>query len=305
MATGSEAIHVPVLAEEVLHWLAPHPGGVYVDATLGLGGHTEALLQGEPRIEKVIGFEWDGQAAELATERLARFGKQFVLVPASYVELETQLHRLGISEVSGLVADLGVSSLHLDNAERGFTFREDAPLDMRMSEQVEVPASTLVEKLSEQELADIFYHYGEERQARRIARFIVEAREKTPIQTTGQLAAIVAHAVPVKYHPKKIHVATKVFQALRIAVNHEFENISSLLQAAPRMLAEGARVCIISFHSIEDRVVKQAFTASDRYRTLIRKPVQASREEILRNPRARSAKLRVAEIGGKSLSAAD
>ncbi len=295
MGSGGREIHVPVLTREVLYWMSPVPGGVYVDATLGLGGHTEALLTLEPDIAQVIGFEWDSDAADLAAERLASFGSRFVLVKASYTQLREELDRIGVDRINGLVADLGVSSLHLDRSERGFTFKVDAPLDMRMSQDIALTAAILVAKLSEAELADIFYHYGEERQARRIARFIVEARGKEPIHTTAQLAALVSRAIPVKYHPKKIHVATKVFQALRIAVNREFENITKLLSAAPQVLAEDATMCMISFHSIEDRIVKQAFAKSDEFQVMTKKPVQASQEEITGNPRARSAKMRVAK----------
>lgn len=294
MGNRGREIHVPVLTREVLYWMSPVPGGVYVDATLGLGGHTEALLTFEPSISKVIGFEWDSDAAELAAERLASFGSQFVLIQASYAHLQEELDRIGVDRINGLVADLGVSSLHLDRSERGFTFKADAPLDMRMSKDITLTAAKLIAELSEAELADIFYHYGEERQARRIARFVVEAREKEPIHTTAQLADLVSRAVPVKYHPKKIHVATKVFQALRIAVNREFENITKLISTAPQVLAEDARICMISFHSIEDRIVKQAFANSDAYQVITKKPVQASQEEITSNPRARSAKMRVA-----------
>ena len=295
MGNRGREIHVPVLTREVLYWMSPVPGGVYVDATLGLGGHTEALLTLEPRIERVIGFEWDSDAAELAAERLATFGSRFVLVQASYADLLEELDRIGVDRINGLVADLGVSSLHLDRSERGFTFKADAPLDMRMSQEITLTAAKLVAELSEAELADIFYHYGEERQARRIARFIVEARERGPVHTTAQLADVVSRAVPVKYHPKKIHVATKVFQALRIAVNREFENITKLIGTAPQVLAEDATMCMISFHSIEDRIVKQAFAKSDAYQVITKKPVQASQEEITSNPRARSAKMRVAK----------
>ncbi|WP_319550511.1 16S rRNA (cytosine(1402)-N(4))-methyltransferase RsmH [Desulfogranum marinum] len=294
MGNRGREIHVPVLTQEVLYWMSPVPGGVYVDATLGLGGHTEALLTFEPGIAKVIGFEWDGDAAELAAERLASFGSQFVLVQASYAHLQEELDRIGVDRINGLVADLGVSSLHLDRSERGFTFKADAPLDMRMNKDITLTAAKLIAELSEAELADIFYHYGEERQARRIARFVVEAREREPIYTTAQLADVISRAVPVKYHPKKIHVATKVFQALRIAVNREFENITKLISTAPQVLAEDARICMISFHSIEDRIVKQAFAKSDAYQVITKKPVQASQEEITSNPRARSAKMRVA-----------
>lgn len=294
MGESPEKIHIPVLEEEILQWLDPQPGGVYVDATLGLGGHTSAILNRFPDVAKVIGFEWDVQAAKLASERLEIFGERFELIRASYADLRMELERIGVAQVDGLIADLGVSSLHLDKGERGFTFRDDVPLDMRMNRDIRLHAGDLVARLSEQELADVFYYYGEERQARRIARFLVEARKQSPIVTTGQLADIVARAVPVKFHPKKIHVATKVFQALRIAVNGEFENISRLISDAPYVLSGNAPVCIISFHSLEDRLVKKSFAENTALKVMTKKPVSAGKQEVYENPRARSAKLRVA-----------
>ncbi|WP_035245025.1 16S rRNA (cytosine(1402)-N(4))-methyltransferase RsmH [Desulfogranum mediterraneum] len=295
MVTENSTLHVPVLSREILHWLAPVPGGVYVDATLGLGGHSGELLRHTPPVGGVYGFEWDKDAAILAGERLGGHGERFHLVSASYANLVEELERRGIHQIDGLIADLGVSSLHLDRGERGFTFRQDAPLDMRMNQEGGLTAAELVARLSEAELADVFYHYGEERQARRIARYLVEARAQAPVVSTGQLAEIVARAIPLKYHPKKIHVATKVFQALRIAVNGEFDNILRLLTTAPQVLAPGARICIISFHSLEDRMVKKTFSEHPAYQVLTRKPVQASVEEVHDNPRSRSAKLRVAQ----------
>ena len=184
--------------------------------------------------------------------------------------------------------------MQLDEAERGFSFRADHPLDMRMDRRAPVTAAQLVAELSGDQLADIFFHYGEERQARRIARFLVEARQEEPVTTTGRLAAIVAAAIPAKYHPPKVHVATKVFQALRIAVNGELDNLAKLLAAAPGVLAQGGRICIITFHSLEDRMVKQAFQQNPAYAVLTKRPIKPSPEEMERNPRARSAKLRVA-----------
>jgi 16S rRNA (cytosine1402-N4)-methyltransferase len=216
-------------------------------------------------------------------------------VPASYADLAGALERLGVGPVDGLLVDLGVSSLQLDDRERGFSFRADAPLDMRMDRRRPVTAAGLVARLSEGQLADLFYHYGEERQARRIARFLVEAREAEPVTTTGRLAEIVAAAVPRKFHPPRIHVATRVFQALRIAVNTELDNLARLLVTAPAVLATGARIAIIAFHSLEDRMVKQAFAGNPAYRVLTRRPIEPQPAETHDNPRARSAKLRVAE----------
>lgn len=293
-AQEQHTIHVPVLLEEVLTWLAPVSGKRYVDGTLGLGGHTRAILERSAPAGQVIGFEWDEQAVAAGPD-MRSFGDRFTLVRSSYADLVEALEGLGIGSIDGLIADLGVSSLQLDRPERGFSFRGDSVLDMRMDQRRPMDAATLIARASEEQLADIFYHYGEERQARRIARFLVQARQQQPVTTTGRLAAIVAEAVPRKYHPAKIHVATKVFQALRIAVNGELDNLSKLLATAPQVLARGARIGIITFHSLEDRIVKQAFQSNPAYRVVSKRPIEPSVEEMQMNPRARSAKLRIAE----------
>jgi len=289
------ALHIPVLQDEVLAWLQPQADGLYVDGTLGLGGHAQAILEQTAPTGQLVGFEWDEDAAGKAVARLAPYAERLRVVRASYADLVPELARVGISTVDGLIADLGVSSLQLDQAERGFSFRTESALDMRMDRRKPLTAAALVARLTEEQLADIFYHYGEERQARRIARFLVQARQEEPVATTGRLAAIVAAAVPRKYHPPKVHVATKVFQALRIAVNGELDNLTKLLTTAPEVLRPGARICIITFHSLEDRMVKQAFGQNPAYRVLSKRPIEPSAGEIERNPRARSAKLRVAE----------
>ena len=288
-------LHLPVLFQEVMEWLRPCSPGCYVDGTLGLGGHTEMILEQSAPEGKVVGFEWDGQAVRFAAERLAGFGDRLQLLRASYADMAEQLKCYGHGPVDGILVDLGVSSLQLDYPERGFSFREDAPLDMRMDTDRKTTAEQLVNRLSQEELADIFFHYGEERQARRVARFLVEAREQQPLRTTRQLADLVAWTIPKKYHPKKIHVATKVFQALRIAVNRELENLTRLLEDGPKLLKPGARFCIITFHSLEDRIVKQAFAQTPHYKVLTNKPVLPTAHEVRNNARARSAKLRVAE----------
>lgn len=293
--TEREMLHVPVLRDEVLDWLQPRDGGVYVDATLGLGGHALALLDRIGSAGRVIGFEWDEDAATRAATRLQPFGDRVVIVKKSYVSLLEELKRLGIQAIDGLVADFGVSSLQLDQSERGFSFKAEAALDMRMDTSAQVTAAMLVNQLSTEQLADIFFHYGEEWQARRVARYLVEARQQAPVETTAKLAAIVAAAIPKKYHPEKVHVATKVFQALRIAVNKELANVRELLTAAPSVLVKGGRIAAITFHSVEDRVVKQALSGNPLLKSVTKKPVAPSREELQRNPRARSAKLRVAE----------
>lgn len=288
-------IHTPVLQDEVLEWLQPVPDGLYVDGTLGLGGHALAVLERSLPTGRLIGFEWDEDAAGRAAERLIRYSDRFQIVRASYADLVAELAKLEVRGIDGLVADLGVSSLQLDQADRGFSFRAESVLDMRMDRRKPLTAASLVARLSEEQLADIFYHYGEERQARRIARFLIQARQEQAVDTTARLAAIVAEAVPRKYHPQKVHVATKVFQALRIAVNGELDNLTKLLATAPDVLKKGARMCIITFHSLEDRIVKQAFQQNAAYRVLCRRPITPTAEETGRNPRARSAKLRVAE----------
>lgn len=294
MPSDYSVIHIPVLRDEVLEWLQPKSGGLYVDGTLGLGGHTQALLDRTAPTGRVIGFEWDEDAAAKAGERLSWYSGRLQIVRASYASLIPELEKLGIGCIDGLLVDLGVSSMQLDQAERGFSFRTDNILDMRMDRRNPMTAAQLIAQLSEEQLADIFYHYGEERQARRIARFLVEARLEEPVATTGRLAAIVAAAVPKKYHPPKVHVATKVFQALRIAVNGELDNLVKLLTVAPEVLAKGARIGIITFHSLEDRMVKQAFQQNPAYAVLTKRPLGPSSSEIQQNPRARSAKLRVA-----------
>lgn len=289
-----ETFHLPVLLEEVISYLAPEDGGVYVDCNLGIGGHTAKILENSKPGGEVIGFEWDADALNLAKKRLAPFGKRIRFVRKNFVLLKETLMDLGISQVDGLLLDLGLSSLQLDSSGRGFSFKGGEPLDMRMDERSDQSAADLVNTASEQELADIFFYYGEERQARRIASHVVEKRKKEPIQTTDQMVEVIEQAVPKRFHPKKIHVATKVFQALRIAVNHELENLERVLIDGMTVLKPGGRFCVISFHSLEDRLVKQAFKSTLNFQILTSKPVMASEEECQQNPRARSAKLRVA-----------
>lgn len=287
--------HIPVLPQEVLDWLRPCSGGTYIDGTLGLGGHAGLILQHSKPDGRVFGFEWDSQAAQSAQERLAAYGGRFRLLPDSYAEMAAQCHAQGLAQADGILLDLGASSLQFDRPERGFSFMTDAPLDMRMNTSLLISAAELLNQLSQEELADIFYNYGEERQARRIARFIAEARLVQPVASTRQLAEIVRQAVPTKYQPKKIHPATKVFQALRIAVNRELDNLAKVLTDAPALLASGSRLCIITFHSLEDRMVKQSFLSNPSLRVLTKKPILPGETELRINPRSRSAKLRVAE----------
>ncbi|MBU1234271.1 MAG: 16S rRNA (cytosine(1402)-N(4))-methyltransferase RsmH [Proteobacteria bacterium] len=288
-------IHHSVLLNEVLEFLAPHSGGIYVDGTLGLGGHTEAILQKSAPEGRVIAFEWDEAAIEKSRERLQPFAERLTVIRRNFSEIAEGLVEAGISQVDGILIDIGLSSLQLDIGERGFSFQRDEPLDMRMDTRRKVTAASILAHCSEAELADIFYYYGEEKQARRIANFIVQERVREPLTSSKQLADLVTRAVPRRFHPKKIHVATLVFQALRIAVNTELENLAEILTHAAPFLAPGARFCVISFHSLEDRMVKRKFRDNQAFKVLTKKPVGPSPEERESNPRSRSARLRVVE----------
>ena len=306
----AEDLHVSVLLTESLEFLAPERGGVFVDATLGLGGHTEAILQSSDET-KIIGIDQDLEAIAYAKKRLEKYGERFQVFHANFSEIENVLAEAEIEKVDGVLADLGVSSLQFDSETRGFSFRYDAPLDMRMNANLEdETAAELLERLSEFEIARIIYEYGEERFSRRIARRIVEKREsgKSP-QTTRELAEIVTSAVRTS-KKDKIHPATRTFQALRIAVNGELEILEKFLRAAIEKLNKEGRLVVISFHSLEDRIVKQTLQklagkctcppnfpkcvcgAEKKVEILTKKPVVTNDEEIETNPRARSAKLR-------------
>jgi 16S rRNA (cytosine1402-N4)-methyltransferase len=295
---NSPQIHIPVLLDEAIRLLAPFDGGIYVDGTLGLGGHTEKILQSCSPSGRVIGFEWDTCALELAEKKLSSFGKRFTAQHRSYSEIMEGLSEMGIQKVDGLLLDLGVSSLQFDNRKRGFSFQADGPLDMRMDKRQNLTAEKIINSFNKEDLADIFYYFGEERQSRRIASHIVDERKKEHIATTTRLAQIVAAAIPRKFHPRKIHVATKVFQALRIAVNRELDNLTALLDSVTKILKPDGRICIITFHSLEDRLVKWKFKDNQSLHILTKKPVIPGDQEIKANPRARSAKLRAAYMKG-------
>ena len=309
---GPGAPHRPVLLTETVALLAPERGGLFVDATLGLGGHSEALLEASPDV-RIIGLDRDPEALRHAGDRLARFGERFHAAHADYRDVARVLEEAGEREVSGLLADLGVSSLQFDTPERGFSFRHDAPLDMRMDAGGEdETAAELLARLPEEEIARIIFEYGEERRSRRIARWIVERRERgEPVERTGELAELVARAVGHK-RGERIHPATRTFQALRIAVNRELEGLGEFVGLAADLLQTSGRLAVISFHSLEDRAVKRALQrlagkcecdrrmpvcmcgARRTVEVLTRRPVVASPEESEVNPRARSAKLRAA-----------
>jgi 16S rRNA (cytosine1402-N4)-methyltransferase len=279
------------MVDEVIAGLAPRPGSVLVDGTVGAGGHAGALAARVGASGKVIGLDRDPEMLGLARERTT--GLPVTLVRAAYSELGDVLDDLGLSVVDGILLDLGLSSDQLHWAQRGFSFSNDGPLDMRYDPDSEPTAAELVNSLSAEKLADLFFQYGEERHSRRVARRIVEARRARPIETTGQLAEIVRRSIPGKWGA--INPATRVFQALRIAVNRELEHLDLALQRLPDWLVPGGRAAIISFHSLEDRRVKKAFKSDAYLQVLTKKPVVASAEETQQNPRARSAKLRVAE----------
>jgi len=282
-----------VLAEEALRWLRIEPGGTYVDATVGLGGHA-AEIASRLTTGRLIGLDRDAGALEVARERLKDFGERVVLVQADFSRIGEVAHELNLPPIQGMLADLGVSSLQLDTAERGFSFRFAGPLDMRMDSRSAITAADIVNETAETELADLLYRLGEERDSRRIARAIVRAR---PIRSTEHLATVVAGARTSRGR-QKLHPATKTFLALRIAVNRELEELGQFLDRAPATLAPGGRWVVLSYHSLEDRMVKQEFrrlSSEGVLNVLTRKVVRPSDAEIAANPRARSAKMRIAE----------
>jgi 16S rRNA (cytosine1402-N4)-methyltransferase len=296
--TKTSERHAPVLFEEAIEFLRVRPGSTVVDCTLGLAGHAAGIAKLLGAEGHLIGFEWDLEALELAKEKLDRVcgelgshAPRVTLIDEAYSSIASHLPR---ASVDGLIADFGVSSLQLDEARRGFSFMADGPLDMRHNQRSELTAAQVVNEANERELADLIYKYGEERRSWRIARAVVHGR---PITTTGQLARIVTSAAHIKKH-EKIHPATRTFQALRIYVNRELDEISALLEAAPELLKPSARLVVISFHSLEDRIVKDSLREGARqgiWEILTKKPVTAGEEELKRNPRSRSAKLRAAE----------
>jgi 16S rRNA (cytosine1402-N4)-methyltransferase len=283
--------HVPVLLAEALDALAIRPDGVYVDATFGAGGHSRAIAAGLGARGRLLALDRDPAAPAFGAD-----APRSELVHANFADLEAVLDARGIEDVDGVLFDFGVSSMQLDRPERGFSFRDDGPLDMRMDPSDGPTARDLLETLDERELADLIFRFGEERAARRIARAIVRVRDAGRLPArAGELAALVAGVVHVRGSRERIHPATRTFQALRIAVNGELDAIASGLQAAASRLRPGGRLVAISFHSLEDRIVKHAFRDDPRLHAIVKRPLVASEEERLRNVRARSAKLRVAE----------
>ncbi len=313
MSVNPEPSHIPVLLEEAIGMLSCRPGGRYVDGTLGGGGYTERILKCSAPDGRVLGMDWDASAIERAASRLAAYGERVCLVHASYADLPRVLGEIGWKKVDGMVLDLGVSSVQLDEPDRGFSLMRDGPLDMRMDRSACRTAADLVNHWAEKDLADVIYGLGEERWARRIARAIVAHRALTPFRTTMELAELIKRVVPHSADSRRIHPATRTFQALRLAVNLELESLEKFLSFALDLLEENGRLSIVSFHSLEDRLVKRAFKAwaarcqcppqelrctcsrQQRARLLTRKVVTPTEQEIELNPRARSAKLRAVQ----------
>ena len=306
-------LHLPVMEKEVLHYLDCKDGGIYVDATVGDGGHAEAILRNLSPAGRLIGLDWDDAALERTRKRLSRYSDRVTLVHDSYTRLETVLKEAGYPRVNGILVDLGASTLQLMDPERGFSFHQEGNLDMRMDRRRSLTAKDIVNEYSAEDLAEIFFRFGEERWSRRIAARIVQEREqKGPFTDSRKLAEVVKTGVPARYRRQGGHPSRKVFQALRLAVNHELENIAAVLPQALNSLSPEGRLCVISYHSLEDRLVKHFFRKEARpcncppnrpclcegkavLKVLTAKAIRPSEDEVDSNPRARSARLRAAE----------
>ena len=292
--------HVPVLAETLMRWIDLPPDGVMVDATVGQGGHSRLIGTRLGPQGVLIGLDVDEQAIRAARDRLQDLACKVILIRGNFAEIADWTRRNGIKGIDLILADLGFSSVQVAEPDMGLSFQSDMPLDMRMDRSLGTTAADIVNSADERALADLIFRYGEERASRRIARFIVQRRRRGPITTTGELAAVVCQALrrPGSARRRRIHPATRTFQALRIAVNHELDNLGQLLEQAPDLLRSRGQVAVISFHSLEDRLVKESFKENRQrgvYQILTRKPVRAAEQEVAANPRARSAKLRIAQ----------
>jgi 16S rRNA (cytosine1402-N4)-methyltransferase len=305
--------HKSVMSQEVISFLNPGANRIYVDATLGLGGHAEKILEHSEHSARVIGFDTDAESLSYAKNRLSKFGSQVIFANKNFIQVDRELEALGINKVDGIIADLGISSYQIELGGRGMSFLRDEPLDMRMDAGLRFTAYNLVNELDAEEISKIIRVYGEEKWAKKIAKEIIKSRHVNPIRTSDQLARIVSDAIPKKFHPSRIHPATKTFQALRIVVNNELENLSIFLEKAVKLLNVGARIVVISFHSLEDRIVKKTFKRLSNpcicppglprcgcgkrscIMVLTHSPLAPTIEELVKNPRARSAKMRVGE----------
>ncbi len=305
--------HVSVLLQETVDGLNVKPDGIYVDGTLGGGGHSYEVCTRLGAKGSIIGIDQDEAAIEAASIRLKDFGEKVTIVRSNYCDMKSRLHELGIGKVDGIMLDLGVSSYQLDTADRGFSYREDAPLDMRMDQRSEMTARDIVNDYSEMDLYRVIRDYGEDKFAKNIARHIVRERAKRPIETTGELTEVIRHAIPMKFQKKTGHPAKRTFQAIRIELNRELDVLRDSLDDMIDMLNPGGRLCIITFHSLEDRIVKSAFKKNEnpctcpsdfpvcvcgkvsKGRVITRKPILPSEEEMEVNSRSKSAKLRIFE----------
>ena len=305
--------HKSVLLEETVDGLAIKPDGIYVDGTLGGGGHAFEVCSRLNEQGRFIGIDQDAAAIEAASERLRDFGEKVTIIRSNYCEMKSRLHEIGVDKVDGIVIDLGVSSYQLDTAERGFSYRVDAPLDMRMDQRQQLTAREIVNTYSEADLFRVIRDYGEDRFAKNIAKHIVIERQKAPIETTGQLNEIIRHAIPMKFQKTAGHPSKRTFQAIRIELNRELDVLRESLDDMIEMLNPGGRICIITFHSLEDRIVKSAFRKNEnpcicpshfpvcvcgnvsKGKVITRKPILPSEEELEYNSRSKSAKLRIFE----------
>ncbi len=292
--------HSPVMPSEVLYWLLGDGRKIFLDCTVGYSGHAEKLLEGSGPEGRLVGLDRDRSAIEASRQRLSQFGARAILIHGHFMELKQHLSEHGLSQVDGIIFDLGVSSPQLDEPARGFSFQNDGPLDMRMDQSIGGTAADLINRWPEAQLADAIFQFGEERFSRRIARAIVRARERHPLGTTKELVSVIEGAVPANYRHGRLHCATRTFQALRISVNQELDCLETALRDAVDVLSPGGRLCVISFHSLEDRIVKHTFRALSGKEdpalvVLTKKPQVSTREESDRNPRSRSAKLRAVQ----------
>lgn len=292
--------HSPVMPSEVLYWLLGDGRKIFLDCTVGYSGHAEKLLEGSGPDGRLVGLDRDRSAIEASRQRLSRFGARAILIHGHFMELKQHLSEQGLAQVDGIIFDLGVSSPQLDEPARGFSFQNEGPLDMRMDQSMGGTAADLINRWPEAQLADAIYQFGEERFSRRIARAIVRARERHPLGTTKELVSVIEGAVPANYRHGRLHCATRTFQALRISVNQELDCLEPALCDAVDVLSPGGRLCVISFHSLEDRIVKHTLRAlsgkdDPALVVLTKKPQVPSRDESDRNPRSRSAKLRAAQ----------
>ena len=313
MPENTDFHHVPIMVEEVLTLLQPERGGIFVDGTLGGGGHAEAVLKRLPKTGKLYGIDRDDDALAAAGKRLEPYGERFTAIKGNFFDMKTLLAAQGVEKVDGILLDLGVSSYQLDTAQRGFSYKAEAPLDMRMDQSAPLTAREIVNTWPEQELAEIFFEYGEERFSKRIAERIVSTRAENPIETTTELAEIVKNAIPAKFRNEPQHPARRVFQAIRIAVNGELDGLDAALKAAHDLLNPGGRLAVLTFHSLEDRIVKNAFRKFENpcvcpksapvcicgkkptAKVLTRHPLTADAAEQMDNSRSAPAKLRAIE----------